>query len=95
MSERTAQATLTTIGAASILDIEVDIDELRVKAARWEAIETLTILGDVELTQAEEGGYRIYVEPVENILATAWEGDTPERVADRVVAQLTTPSAKV
>ena len=95
MSERTAQATLTTIGAASILDIEVDIDELRVKAARWEAIETLMILGDVELTQAEEGGYRIYVEPVENIMATGWGGDTPEQVADKVVAQLTSPSAKV
>lgn len=95
LSERTAQTTLTTIGAASILDTEVDIDELREKAARWDAIETLMILGDVELTQAEEGGYRIYVEPVENIMATGWGGDTPEQVADKVVAQLTAPSAKV
>lgn len=69
------------------------IDALRVNAARWDAIETLMIIGDVELTQAEDGGYCIAVEPVENILATAWGGDTPEQAADMVVAQLTTPNA--
>ena len=72
-----------------------EIEALRAKAARWDAIETLMILGDVELTQTEDGGYSIYVEPVENILPTSWNGDTPDQVADKVAAQLTTPNAKV
>ena len=70
-----------------------EIEALRAKAARWDAIETLMILGDVELTQTEDGGYSIYVEPVENILPTSWNGDTPDQVADKVAAQLTTPNA--
>ena len=70
-----------------------EIDRLRANAARWDAIETLMILGDVELTQADDGGYCIAVEPVENIMATEWEGDTPEQAADNVVAQLMPPNA--
>lgn len=31
--------------------------DLRAKADRWDAVETLMILGDVELKQAEDGGY--------------------------------------
>lgn len=71
------------------------IVSLREIAERWAAIETLMILGDVELTQAEDGGYRISVEPVENILPQSWDGNTPEQVADKVVAQLTTPNAEL
>lgn len=69
-----------------------EITALRTKAARWDAIETLMILGAVELTQAEDGGYSIYVEPVENIVPTSWDGGTPDEAADKVVAQLTTPN---
>jgi hypothetical protein len=68
-------------------------DKQRKDAARWAAIETLMILGDVELTQTEGGGYCICVEPVENIRQTAWEGNTPEEAVDLVVAQLETPNA--
>jgi hypothetical protein len=66
-----------------------EIDALRAKAARWEAIETLMIIGDVELKQADDGGYNIYVDPVENYLAQSWDGSTPDLVADKVAAQLT------
>ena len=72
-----------------------EIEALRAKAARWDAIETLMILGDVELTQTEDGEYSIYVEPVGNILPTSWNGDTPDQVADKVAAQLTTPNGKL
>lgn len=72
---------------------EKELEQLRASAARWDAIETLMILGDVVLKQAENGGYSICVEPVENIMATGWDGDTPDQVADKVVAQLTTPNA--
>ena len=65
---------------------EKELEQLRASAARWDAIETLMFLGDVELTQADDGGYSIFVEPVENIMARSWEGDTPEHVADKVVA---------
>lgn len=61
---------------------------LRVKAARWDAIETLMIVGDVELKQAEDGGYIISLDPVENIVAQSWEGDTPDQVVDKVVTKL-------
>lgn len=72
-----------------------EILTVRAKAARWDAVETLMILGDVELTQAEDGGYRIAVEPVENILPTSWEGGDPDSVADKVVAQLTPPKKTI
>ena len=71
---------------------EKELAQLRVSAARWDAIETLMFLGDVELTQTEDGGYGIYVEPVENIVPTYWEGGSPNHVADKVVARLTTPN---
>lgn len=71
----------------------MEVNSLRIRARRWDAVETLMVLGNVELTQAMDGGYSIHVEPVENILSQSWDGDTPEQVADKVVAQLATPSA--
>ncbi|MBK8746120.1 hypothetical protein [Propionivibrio sp.] len=72
---------------------EKELEQLRASAARWDAIEMLMFIGDVELKQAEDGGYSIYLEPVENILATGWDGGSPNHVADKVVAQLMTPNA--
>lgn len=63
-------------------------EALRANAARWNAVETLMILGDVELTQTDDGGYAIYLEPVENIEPQYWEGNDPEQVVDKVVARL-------
>ena len=63
-----------------------EIAKLRACAERWHVIETLMMIGDVELTQAEGGGFRISVEPVENIMAISWEGNTPEQVADNVIS---------
>lgn len=88
-----------TVGRLTALDeacygneaAEKELEQLRVSAVRWDAIETLMMLGDVELKQAEDGGYRIHVEPAENIMATSWDGDTPEQTVDKVVAKLTTP----
>ena len=57
-------------------------------AARWEKIETLMILGDVELNQEEDGGYRIFIDPVENYKATSWYGDTPEQAIDAALASV-------
>lgn len=55
---------------------------------RWNAIETLMILGDVELTQTADGGYGISLEPVESIAPQYWEGDTPDEAIDKVVAKI-------
>lgn len=59
--------------------------DLKKKAARWDAIETLMMIGNVELNHAPDGGYDIVVEPAENIEAHSWSGNTPDEVADRVV----------
>jgi hypothetical protein len=67
---------------------EEELNELRIKAARWDAIETLMILGDVELTQTEDGGYGVVLEPVENIAPQYWEADTPDQVVDKVVQKI-------
>lgn len=76
----------------ALIQFARDAEDAAAKAARWDAIETLMIAGDVELTQTEDGGYSIYVEPVENIVPKSWEGDTPDQAADMVVAQLMTPN---
>lgn len=74
--------------AADNVLLREEIAAMKKDASRWRAIETLMILGDVELKQDGDGGYSIYVEPVENIVSQGWEGDTPEQVADAVVAKL-------
>ena len=51
-------------------------------AERWNKIETLMIIGNVELRQEENGGYSIGVDPVENIIGEMWEGNTPEEAID-------------
>lgn len=95
LNEGTVAEVASELGCAADNEVLlVEIAALKNRAARWDAVETLMILGDVELTQAEDGGYRIFVEPVENILPTAWDGNTPDEVADKVIAQLTTPNAK-
>jgi hypothetical protein len=55
---------------------------------RWDAIETLMVLGDVELTQTEDGGYGISLEPAESIMPQYWEGKTPEEAIDQVIAKI-------
>lgn len=42
-----------------------ELRELREKAAMWDSIETLWILGDVHLTQEDNGGWGVHLEGVE------------------------------
>ena len=55
-----------------------------VDAERWQKISTLMFIGNVELNQDEDGGYSISVDPVENIVAQSWSGDSPEEAIDAV-----------
>lgn len=54
-------------------------------AERWDAIETLMLLGNIELEQEPDGGYSISVDPIENITPFGWIGNTPEEVVDKAV----------
>lgn len=46
------------------------------------AMSSLMFLGDVDLRQAEDGGYIISIDPIENYASRSWEGDTPEDAID-------------
>ena len=78
-------------GAVPIIEA---IDRLREQltaaekdGARWNAIETLMQIGNVELNQDDDGGYSIGVDPVENFAGQIWRGNTPEEAIDTVVEQ--------
>ena len=61
--------------------------EVQVDAERWQAIELLMIVGNVELNQDEDGGYSISIDPVENEIGKVWRGDEPSEVIDQVVEE--------
>lgn len=67
---------------------------LKKDAERWSAIEVLMVVGNVELTQNDDGGYGIYVDPVENFMAQSWSGNTPDEVIDKIVKQFAEAESK-
>lgn len=60
------------------------LEATRKDVERWEKIELLMFLGNVELNQADDGGYCILLDPVENIMSQSWTGNSPEEVVDSV-----------
>jgi predicted RNase H-like HicB family nuclease len=69
-----------------------EYEALRKISERWDLIETLMYIGDVELRQDEDGGYSVSVEPVENILAQRWTGNSPEEVIDSAISAINMPA---
>lgn len=57
-------------------------DDVAKNAARWNAMSTLMFLGNLEITQDDEGGYSISIDPAENIIGVTWKGCTPEEAID-------------
>jgi len=59
-----------------------EVSKLRRDAERWQKISALMFIGNVELNQDDDGGYIISVDPVENIVAQSWSGNSPEEAID-------------
>lgn len=64
------------------------LDTTGTATSRWDTIETLMILGNVELNQDKDGGFSILLEPVENIATQRWVGNTPDQVVDEATRAL-------
>lgn len=64
-----------------------ELQDLREKASMWDRIETLWILGDVHLTQEEDGGWGVSLEGVE-CADFSWSGDDPLHVMGEVGKQI-------
>lgn len=58
-------------------------------AARWRTVETLMILGYVEMIHADDGGYGIALDPAESIAPQRWDGNSPEEAIDAACAAMT------
>ena len=70
---------------ATITEQAAQIEALEKDAARWCSIHALMFIGNVELSQCEDGGYSISIDPVENIIGKTWVGDTPEDAIDAAI----------
>ena len=77
--------TLTTVEC--IKKLKAENESLKRDAERWRTLSALMFLGNVECTQDADGGYRIELDPAENMLGVSWEGNSPEEAIDAVMAQ--------
>lgn len=75
--------------AAQLTAAEQRAAEAEKDAERWERVSALMFIGNVELTQGEDGGYWIEVDPVENILGQSWFGNSPEEAVDAIASNQT------
>jgi hypothetical protein len=82
------QIALSRLAGVAAAEEVIEEAEGVTAAERWAAIETLMVLGDVTLEQRQDGGYGVMLEPVENIAAQDWSGDTPAQVVDAVAMKL-------
>lgn len=57
-------------------------DEFSKGAERWNCIELMMLLGNVELNHDEDGGYSVTLDPAENLLGVSFSGNSPEEVID-------------
>lgn len=53
-------------------------DSMKEDAGRWGTMSGLMFLGNVFAEQDEDGGYKITLDPAENLLGVSWEGNSPE-----------------
>ena len=67
--------------------LKADNESLKLDAERWRMLSALMFLGNVECTQDADGGYRIELDPAENMLGVSWEGNSPEEAIDTAMAQ--------
>jgi len=67
-----------------VTELIAERDAAMKDAERWRTVELLMFLGNVELNQDEDGGYKILLFPAENIVDQGWEGNSPEQVVDAV-----------
>lgn len=67
-----------------VTELIAERDAAMKDADRWRTVELLMFLGNVELNQDEDGGYKILLFPAENIIDQGWEGNSPEQVVDAV-----------
>ena len=77
--------TLTTVEC--IKKLKAENESLKRDAERWRMLSALMFLGNVECTQDADGGYRIELDPAENMLGVSWEGNSPEEAIDAAMAQ--------
>ena len=67
--------------------LKAENESLKRDAERWRTLSALMFLGNVECTQDADGGYRIELDPAENMLGVSWEGNSPEEAIDAAMAQ--------
>ena len=67
--------------------LKAENESLKRDAERWRTMSALMFLGNVECTQDVDGGYRIELDPAENMLGVSWEGNSPEGCIDAAMAQ--------
>ena len=72
---------------SELATIKAENESLRKDAERWRTMSALMFLGNVECTQDADGGYRIELDPAENMLGVSWEGNSPEEAIDAAMAQ--------
>jgi hypothetical protein len=78
----TLQAAATALRGRQVVTA-TELQDLCEKASMWDRIETLWILGDVHLTQEEDGGWSVSLEGVE-CADFSVSGDDPLRVMGEV-----------
>jgi len=78
---------LLAANPATILQLLNYVESLERDAARWRTMSSLMFLGEVELTQNDEGGYSISIDPVETIIGKTWDGDSPEEAIDAAMGE--------
>ena len=76
---------LTTVEC--IKRLKAENESLKRDAERWRTMSALMFLGNVECTQDADGGYRIELDPAENMLGVSWEGNSPEEAIDDAMAK--------
>lgn len=78
---------LTLTPVECIKKLKAENEGLKRYAERWRMLSALMFLGNVECTQDADGGYRIELDPAENMLGVSWEGNSPEEAIDAAMAQ--------
>ena len=73
---------LTLTAVECIKKLKAENESLKLDAERWRMLSALMFLGNVECTQDADGGYRIELDPAENMLGVSWEGNSPEEAID-------------
>lgn len=70
-----------------IAELTAERDALKKDADRWGTMSGLMFLGNVFAEQDVDGGYKITLDPAENLLGVSWEGNSPEEAIDQAKEQ--------